>query len=241
MKTKSSAIDSDVMKSLAVVVAMRVLIISFLLTLAVPIYGETYQQNFDLPPIELNASQLGTILKTLSESIARANPVTSNSYHETYKVIITDDRTGKSVEFDEFIVPLTHLPSPASTVRISYSQYGAPISTIFVNLSDRLRTIQVEGASYTEVTGSAALLQRDLESYSKTFCGPGFRFWMTETALVGFMIAGCIFNLLLKRRVAGGCFAALGVLTYISIWVFPWERILPGFVFHQTEPSWVVR
>ena len=200
----------------------------------------TYQQTFDLPPLQLNASQLGGILKTLSETVARGNSGAPTNRHAEYSVTITDDSTGRTVTFDEFSIPEGRLPSPATTLSIGYSFYEAPISRIDVMLYDSFRTLKVSGTSYTDVTGSAALLQREFSRYSVPFGGLRFRWMMYAIAQMSFMVLGFLFQYTGRAR-QGFVFFGLSLITVLSLLVVPWGLILPGFVFHQSEASWLVR
>ena len=217
---------------------MRV-VLSLLLAMTWSLRAATYQQSFQLPPIQLNASELRALLTTISEEIARTKPSSSEYRHPEYSIIITDDDTGATVAFDELVIPETHLPSLATTLHVSYTFYDAPISHIELNFYDFQRTLKVEGASYTDVTGCATLLQRELSGYTVPFGGPTLRIVLWEITTFAFAVLSIIFLKLESRY--GYYFLALVPVMFAIAFAFPWKYILPGFVFHETEPSWVVR
>jgi hypothetical protein len=217
---------------------MRI-ILSFLFVMTVSLRAATYQQSFDLPPIQLNASELRTTLMTISEIVARINPRPAENQYPHYSINITDNNTGETVVFDEFVIPETHLPSPATTVHIRYSLDGAPISRIELNFSDYERTLQVEGDSYTDVTGCATLLQKELSRYSVPFGGPILRIILLEIPIMAFAILGIVFSKLQSRY--SYFFLALIPVMFVIALIVPWKYILAGFVFHESEPSWIVR
>jgi hypothetical protein len=200
----------------------------------------TYEQNFSLPPIELSASDLRMILATISEEIARANPTPSENQHPEYSIVITDAKTGSTVNFDEFVIPEVHLPSPATDIRVNYSFHNAPVSSINFKFSDYERSLTVAGESYTDVTGTATLLERELSRYTVPFGGPNRRmiFEMgTYVGIIGFLVFFAYFR---QKWLAYKLIFFAIPLVSVVIWD-PLEYIMPGFVFHESEPSWIVR
>jgi hypothetical protein len=217
---------------------MRI-VLSLLVIMTGSLNAASYRQRIDLAPTQLNASQLRAILSTLSEIIGRANPGPSENSHPHLSVEITDDGTGATVAFTDFTIPQMHLPSPATTLHVSYWSSDAPISHIDLDLGDFSRVLRIEGESYTEVTGCATLMARELSRYSVPLGGLQMRGALLFITILAITALSAFFGAIHSRWFF--FFIGVQVLIGICSFLLPWSRILPGFVFHESMPSWIER
>lgn len=197
-----------------------------------------YERQIGLPPIQLDSSHLTAILKTLSEALGRANTNTSTTWSEHFSITIKQEPAGEAVSWTEFSVPSLHLPSSANYLTMTYEKFNSPISEVSVILTDDYRVLEVHGDSFTDVESLALVLEHEFTANSVLFGGSAFRHLSALGAMLTFIILCFLPALSHRIRVF---FVIMLLLTILSIFVIPGNRIMPGFIFRETDPSLLVR
>lgn len=190
-------------------------------------------------PIRMTYDDLSRLLTKVHNFVRNANAGTELIYVQEQVTLETGTAMVRLVgPFSPSV--FESAPPVAYAVSYEYSDVGAPIAAVRIELRDYQRRITITGRSQDQVDALAAMLNSDLKRHERLLGGPGFR---SGAGAVLFLL-GVLVTFAPRREAASRLMMALpvvGPLIMVSVWLFPWDHWIPGTAIYASDDSVLVR
>ncbi len=202
--------------------------------------GEEFSQVRDLPALKLGATDLDAILLKTHSLMDEANGP-EDSGREVVKISID----GQDIEIPHLsLASSVAFPNEVFGFAYTYHQADKPISSVTIDLGDSSRRVSVSGESANKVGALSNLLEKDLRRYATPIGGTKFRrsagVCLSMLFLTSLMISSAYYWKTRNYRALG--MPTCSALGFLLLLLFPWNRLLPGFVLYQRySPFFLIR
>jgi hypothetical protein len=204
--------------------------------------AQTFRRRSESPSVRLSYNDLTGIVERTRELIKTSNASFSASYESPHEYLDIDDGQAQvEITHDFSPASLGSAPEVAYSVRYQYKYANAPVSSVEFTLADYSRSVAVEGQSRTDVDAISNLILSDLNKYSVSFSGPGFR---TGGSLALMVFSYCLifFGVLAPLSKRGRIvLIGLALCIWVAFYSVPWTEWLPGTAVYSGDASWFKR
>ncbi len=201
-----------------------------------------FTKQTELGPIVLSYSDVDQLVASLRDQIANANKIRAPDNAGRMSLTVAAGEETIAVNSWSSLSDAAKLPEPGRRLIFDYSNYYAPIKSVEISLNDYQRQISVVGSEKAQVDAIYAYLRDTLSRKIWPWQGPVLRFiggaigYIIGTQLVLLPITARAFLSRYYAPVKLILIQALGIFILASVFIFPWEAILPGFaVYTSTE------
>ena len=198
-----------------------------------------YTRSIKLPAVRASYSTLqGTIDK--ARKLARSANAGIDSKSAIEYLTVKGGGAELSLRGEFTLADLEKAPNVASEFIYHLEVRSAPISEVYLLLTDDIRKVTVSGTSEEHVEALVNALRLDVSAASTILGGDRFRLVGGLLLLgLGMLLPGLsavATTAQLRRAMLAG-----GPLVSLAVWLFPWQNWFPGVAIYRGEASFLVR
>jgi hypothetical protein len=198
-----------------------------------------YTQSTTFSTVRLSYADLADLAVRLHDLVAQAN-VAAKCASASEDLTVGDGSSSVELSGAFSQSSFRGAPAVAYTATYSYRCYEAPISAVTLSLADFRRELTVSGRSRDQVAALSAVGSELVRQHESGVGGLRVRY-----------IGACALLLLASVIASSGSYLpyrtlkvvswTAGPLLSLSVWVFPWDRWLPGAAFYAGDAAFLVR
>jgi len=204
--------------------------------------AQEIRKSAEFSPVRMSENDLLDLLGKIRSIAVRANGPVDPKRGPQEELSVEDGLTSLKLTHGIDASALSTAPPAIYSVDYTYEDFeGKAISSVELRFTDYRRTIAVRGESREQVEALFSLLSENVTTFENRFGGGA----MFRAVAAPFLLTAGVAIMLLSLRASEWRnrvpISIVGLLIVLSVFLLPWEKLLPGTAIYSDNASILVR